>query len=214
MNQKPLDSATLVIPAGSSLTPGVAKSQLQGHFFLCRSASSPFRMQFDGGTAFPCEAGFWTSEVAFNGITFFNVNPYPITVFFYTGAQGVGYSGTILAQNLPTYNFGNLGLAASGTYNGFGLLPQTITFFGFDILVSGSTPLKISGVNNGNKRKQIIITCHQGGDNMLILDANNNPMLWLPVNNSITFESSDTVSIKSDVNGTTHLVVQEIYYAA
>lgn len=221
INSKPIEGFAIVIPAGTPASPGTAKQQCPGSFFLCRSASSPFVMQFDSGTVFPCEQGFQTgAEVGnFGAITFYNENPYSITVRYYVGAAGVGFSGTITAQNLPTYLLGNLGLSASGNYTAGGNV-QAVTIsvrntYEKWIAISEATPLLVYGINAGNVRKQIQIKVSTELYKLIVKDVNGNHFTIIEGGTTQIIESAQTIQlISARGGGGSFVMLGEIYYAA
>lgn len=219
--RKPLDYCTVTIPAGSAANPCAITKQTPGAFFLCRAASAPFLMQFDSGTQFLCEAGFQTgggAVGAFRTITFFNPNAYSITVRYYVGIEGVGFSGSILAQNLPTYLLGNLGLAnaadlATGVYTAGGE-SQTITFSTYNHLrVTTATDIRVYGVNNGNTRKAILIRNAQTGGTLVIKTAAGSTFQPVRLDTTMIFETADTLVLRGE-GGTASIIIGEIYYAS
>ena len=104
----PLDFKTLIIPAGSSGNPGVARSQLAGVFFYCKSSAAPFQMQFDAGTIFPFDTGFKirnpeTARGAFSTITFYNTTANAILINFYVGSSEVDFVGGGAVKEAVSY---------------------------------------------------------------------------------------------------------------
>lgn len=204
MNSKPIDGYTVTILPGTANNPGATLKQCPGSFFLCRSASAPFMMQFDASSPFPCEAGFQTGGKVgtFRAITFFNPNPYPITVRYYVGGEGVGFSGTILAQNLDTYTYGNLGSTAQYIQVNRTSYPSGLT---------------VPGLNNGNKRKTLYIGCYSGLGNAtaaMIKNLSGQTVFYVPVGTTMQFESNDTFIIDSGSTNNAWVTIGEVYYAA
>lgn len=213
MSARPIERYTVVIPAGSAANPCAITKQSPGAFFLCRSASAPFQMQFDAGTPFDCEQGFQTGGRigSFRTITFFNVNSYPITVRYYCGADGVGFSGTILAQNLPTYGLANLGLTADSGYYTHGTVKTGRRFS-----IPDGEIVSVPGLNAGNSRKQIFVSVlspTNGQDAGKICDSAGNSMLDLQRLTIITLETAADLKIVSTVNNLV-VVIGELYYSA
>ena len=219
----PLQFDTITIPAasgsGASLTPSCKRSNLGGSFFFCKAASAQFKMQFDSGTIFPCEAGFYSNGAvtSWDSITFYNYNTYPITLVFYCGAGGIGYSGILFSRNPPTFNRGNLGLSASGVYNGDGLPPQNVTIdsvYGSIKFQTNAAILYIAGVLNGNVRKQIYLTVPgaYGLNGLIVTDAAGNGFMQVPFGSTVILDNSSTIGIYGGIYAAWCLV-GEVYYS-
>ena len=154
---QPITFTTLVVGAGTVGNPGMAKSNLAGTGFLLSAASAPLNIQFSGGTVFPVSAGFVINPGSasaspasgFTSVTFFNPTANAITVAFYVFQNGVNYVGTNQQKDVSSRAVGG------GIIN---LAANTIT-------------AAITGTNNGNQRKQIIIHNLDANLQLYILDG-------------------------------------------
>ena len=211
----PLQFDTITIPAasgsGATLAPSCKRSHLAGSFFFCKAASAQFKMQFDGGTIFPCEAGFYSNGAAsrWESITFYNYNTYPITLVYYCGAQGIGYSGTLGVKNVDTYT---VGFGEGAADEGSGLIELKATNFPEGIILPGT--------NNGNRRKSIVIKCanpYGSGKPVLVQNMAAQNLLFINNGETITLETSDALNIKCFPwlwSSTSYVLICEVFYSA
>ena len=207
-----LDSATITVPAAVGNLPGQLKMLMAGSVFYCKSATLPFLMQFDSGTQFPFDAGFEFPADNFSSQTFFNPNPYPITITYYVGGKGVSFVGTSDVKNASTYMFGNLGLKANGTYNGQSI--SITNWGGFNVIgISNTQTITVAGLNNGHRRKQVVFTVATGSSPIMVADSNGNFFCIVTSSSPITFESDATLQISTSAAGGAIFAIGEIYYA-
>ena len=209
---------TLVIPAGANIAnvfqPGAAKIPNGGAFLYVQSCTQPFLLQFDAEAPFPCQGGYRFTQT-FGTATALNPTTIAITVVIAVGTTGIDYIGTNQVKVASTYALGNLGLNASGNYNGQAV---TVVVNNGLVCVKLTYPqvLTISGLNNGHQRKGLVFT--NGGtsgsstNSLVIADANGNACFPIQPSVSMYLESDATFTVWSP-SGTVYFSILELYYA-
>jgi len=190
----PLDFKTLVVPAGNAGNPGVARSQLAGVFFYCKSATAPFQMQFDAGTVFPFDTGFKIRNPenirgAFQTITFYNPTANAILINFYVGSAEVDFVGGGAIKEVSSRALGS------------GLL----TLEAGDIW-------DIPGISGGSQRKQVVITNLDAAAPLVILDGDGAVFGAVFAQSPWTVPTDANLKLKNNTVDPINFVVGELYY--
>jgi len=176
-----LSRYTIIIPAGTVNSPGIAKAEAAGAVFFCYFASGFFTVQFDNGEEIPFSSGIATPAGSFRSQTFFNPTSIPVSVIFYVSQAAFQFFPTQLS--LLTYAKGQPVNLANNSVSGL-----------------------IQGLDNGNPQKQIVFTLsnYSGAvpnPNVQILDQNGNPLFPLVYLVPLTLETIGPFKISRSNDG-------------
>lgn len=165
-----------------------------GSVFVCKTASAPFVMNFDGEEDFDMDQG-WSIDVTpnlFRMIVFKNLTAAAVTISFYAGGSALSYSSqntVILAKNPATYiKAGALTIDPD----------QTIT---------------LSGVDGAKTRKQIVITNLENDTDLQVLDPANDVCATVLRRSAWTIETSGVLRIHNGNGIAMAINVAEVFYA-
>ncbi len=188
-----LDFNTVTVPARAGNKNGMAQVQSGGVFFYCKSASSPFIVQFDIHTKIPFDQGFkrMVPDVPFDTIRFFNPTGNPITIEFYVGNGDVDFVGVSAYKEVSS--------RAKGS--------------GIETLEADET-FDIVGVDVASQRKQIVITNLDPASPLMVLDADGNIFGAVFAQAPWTVPTDAFFKLKNTTVNPINFVVGEIYYNA
>lgn len=194
----PIQTTTVVIPAGVGSDPGTKSTQLAGKLFGCVATTQPFRMKFDAGTEFDCIQGAVIPvPEGFKGVTFLNYSGTQIVVQIFVGVLGITIIPTNSTKVYPTY-------------------PKGTDLKGISALGAGAGK-DFGGLDGLNMRKQITVqNLDAGGNNLEVLDYLGNSMaLVQPFTPPWTLECGGKFTVKNtSAAGLSRVVVGEVFYSS
>ncbi len=191
LSTTPIQTSTVIIPAGTPLNPSVTTSQLAGFTFVCVATTAPFTLKFDSGTEFQCIEGAGIPVASgFKAIEFINPTANAITVSFLVGQLGVFYVGSNSIRERSSF-------------------PKAT----FDAAMLANATQPIPGNYGGYQRKQLFLRNLDINNNPLsVLDANGNAIYVVLGGESFTSNTDATITLKAASGPLSRVVVGEFYY--
>ena len=187
-----ITSGKFLLAAGKS----PVKVDVSGSFIFITYATAPFRMRFDTEAAFPLETrgkihhrNVDGTAKNFASVTFFNDGEDDISISYYVGGSEVDFSDGAPMREAPSYSKGS----------GLLTLEPDATF-------------DIPGTNNGDQRKQLIVTNLDAASPIVVLDGDGSVFGAVFAQRPWTVPTDAIFTLKNNTLAAINYIIGQTFY--